>query len=590
MDFKKIFLDLNHLLDRKIKLSIFLLILLLFLVSIFELLSLATIPAYISYIISGELSYLNFTEVNFFKFENNNLNLFYISLVVILFSIKALFLFFANYYEVNVIKNIKIKICSLLMQTYIIKEYMFFVDNNSSILSRNLINETNNSVSLIQSLITIFKELMLLIVIFFLVFFYNPLLSSLILIILIIGSIIFYLFTFKILKKNSQKRLESAGKVFKIINQSMGFIKDIKIFQKENFFFTHYQKNLQMLESKLAIHELLARIPKIFFELLGVTLIMAILFFSTTGNQSKTELISILPFLALVSACIIKLLPSFKSISGSLTHIVAYSNSLFLLTSQIQKSFKLNEKILPQITDVSSPNILELDKINFHYQNDSKTLINIDLNLKSKSIIGLIGRSGSGKSTLINIILGLFMPSSGTIKFKSNKNRNTFDNKTISYVPQDILILDDTLKKNIAFGIEDEKIDEARIVEVIEKSGLLNFYQKNQSSLDISLGESGVKISGGEKQRIGIARALYFNPEILILDESTSSLDNYTESLILNEISRIKGSISIIIISHKLSTLKICDDVYYLKNGKIHDVDNLKNLEKKYPELNIEKN
>jgi ABC-type multidrug transport system fused ATPase/permease subunit len=317
---------------------------------------------------------------------------------------------------------------------------------------------------------------------------------------------------------------------------------------------------------------------------------MVILFFSITGNESKIELTSTLPFLALVSACIIKLLPSFKSISGSLTHIVAYTNSLFLLTSQIQKTFKINEKTLPQIKDVNSPNILELDKINFHYQNDSKTLIDIDLNLKSKSIIGLIGRSGSGKSTLINIILGLFAPSSGTIKFNLNKNHNTYDNKKIAYVPQDILILDDTLKKNIAFGIEDEKIDEARIVEVIEKSGLLNFYQKNQSSLDISLGESGVKISGGEKQRIGIARALYFNTEILILDESTSSLDNYTESLILNEISRFKGRISIIIISHKLSTLKICEDVYYLKNGKIQDVDNLKSLEKKYPELNIKKN
>ena len=264
MYLKKIFNKLNLLFDKKIKISIFFLILLLLLVSIFELLSLATIPAYISYIISGELNYLNFVDKDIFSFQKKKFNIFFIFLIIFIFFIKALFLFFANYYEVNVLRNIKIKVCSSLMQNYLKKDYVFFVDNNSSVLSRNLINETNNSVSLIQSIITIFKEAMLLLIIFFLVFIYEPFLSLLILISLIFGSILFYLFSFKILKRNSEKRLEASGKVFKIINQSIGFIKDIKIFNKEKFFFENYSKNLNVMESKLAIHELLARIPKIF--------------------------------------------------------------------------------------------------------------------------------------------------------------------------------------------------------------------------------------------------------------------------------------------------------------------------------------
>ena len=317
---------------------------------------------------------------------------------------------------------------------------------------------------------------------------------------------------------------------------------------------------------------------------------MIILFFSTSGDQSRFELINILPFLGLVSASIIKLLPSFKSISGSLTHIVAYTNSFFLITEQIQKVVKENKNFLPKKMEENSQNILELEDINFSYKKNIKTLTNINFNLKSQSIIGLIGRSGSGKSTLINIILGLFYPTSGSIKLNLDKKKEKFDNKKIAYVPQDILILDDTLKRNIAFGIDENEIDEKRVLEVIEKSGLINFYNKKKLALNVSLGELGVKISGGEKQRIGIARALYFKPEILILDESTSSLDNQTENKILNEITRLKGNISIIMISHKLNSLKICDNVYYLENGKIKDMDILNNLEEKYPELHGVKN
>ena len=275
----------------------------------------------------------------------------------------------------------------------------------------------------------------------------------------------------------------------------MGFIKDIKIFNKEKFFFENYSKNLNVMESKLAIHELLARIPKIFFELFRCFFNNDNIIFSTSSDQSRSDLINILPFLGLVSASIIKLLPSFKAISGSLTHIVAYTNSFFLVTDQIQSVFKEDKNIFIKKIENNSQNILELQNINFNYKKNIITLSDINLNLKSKNIIGLIGRSGSGKSTLINIILGLFFPKSGLIKLSLDKTKDTFDNKKIAYVPQDILILDDTLKRNIAFGINENEIDEKRVHKVIEKSGLLNFYNKNNLSLNVSLGELGVKIS-----------------------------------------------------------------------------------------------
>ncbi len=233
---------------------------------------------------------------------------------------------------------------------------------------------------------------------------------------------------------------------------------------------------------------------------------------------------------------------------------------------------------------------LELTNISFKYSDRAKPLDNISMKIKKNSITGIIGRSGAGKTTLINIILGLFNQEKGEIKINTVKKNEFFDNKIIAYVPQDILILDDKLKNNIAFGIDENQIDEKRVFEVIELAGLINFYNKNNNDLNISLGEQGVKISGGEKQRIGIARALYFKPEILILDESTSFLDNTTEDAILNEILKFKQKVSIIMISHRLSTLKICDEIYYIEKGVFKDNDTLENLKMKYPEIETKKN
>ena len=591
MNFYKIFKNFKYLFDYKVKKSIFLLTILLLIVSIFELLSLATIPAYISFMISGELNYLNLSYNNVNILSTNNFGTIIVILIIFIFLIKAIFLFYVDYFELNLTKKIKVNICNSLMNIYLKNKYKFFVDNNSSILSRNLIYETNNSVNFIQCIISIFKELALLSVIFILVFIYKPLLSILILFSLTLGALIFYFFTFKILKQNSIHRIKAAGQVIKLINQSLGFIKDIKIFHKEKFFLNNYSKYINIFESKLMVHALLARLPKIFFELFGVVLIIGILFFITTKDQSRDAFIELLPFLGLISAAIIKLLPSFKAISGSLTHIVAYNNSFFLITEEIKKDYKEFTENKPKIFNMNSESkyALELNNISFKYSDRAKPLDNISMKVKKNSIVGIIGRSGAGKTTLINIILGLFNQEKGEIKINTVREKEFFDNKIVAYVPQDILILDDKLKNNIAFGIDENQIDEKRVLEVIELAGLSNFYNKNKCDLNISLGELGIKISGGEKQRIGIARALYFKPEILILDESTSFLDNKTEDSILNEILKFKEKVSIIMISHRLSTLKICDEIYYIEKGIFKDNDTLENLKIKYPEIESKK-
>jgi len=223
--------------------------------------------------------------------------------------------------------------------------------------------------------------------------------------------------------------------------------------------------------------------------------------------------------------------------------------------------------------------------MNFKYNKDQDLILkNISIDIKKNEIIGLMGKSGSGKTTLINLILGLLKKQSGEYYLKKKA--------IISYVPQDIYILDSSLKENIAFGIEKNLINEQKISECIERSQLKELINNKNLGEDTTTGEKGSKFSGGERQRVGIARALYNNSSLLIFDEATNALDTQTENEIIKTLLGLKNKLSIIIVSHHLSSLKICDKIYYLNEGKIKDEGNLSELLIRYPHLkeNNEKN
>jgi len=205
------------------------------------------------------------------------------------------------------------------------------------------------------------------------------------------------------------------------------------------------------------------------------------------------------------------------------------------------------------------------------------------LSVNKGEMIGVIGKSGSGKTTLVNIILGLLHPKNGAIYI--NGLSQSKEKTSISYVPQDIFLLDDTLRRNIAFGEEEEEINNDKVIKCIDETKLTKLINKSDKGINMIVGERGTKLSGGERQRLGIARALYKDPVILVLDEATSSLDYETENEIVNSIVNIKGKQTIIIVAHRLSTVQICDRVLLMENGKIKDVGDLSKLLKKYPDI-----
>jgi len=247
-----------------------------------------------------------------------------------------------------------------------------------------------------------------------------------------------------------------------------------------------------------------------------------------------------------------------------------------------------NGSQLTEAKNINDKNIVKANNLEFSYigtkQNKSYSIKNISLDIDKGSMVGIFGKSGSGKSTLINILLRLLDPEKGEVIYNFS-TKDSYKDSKISFVPQDIYLLDDTIKNNVAFGIDEKLIDEERVIQCLKDTAMWDYVRKNPKGLNLLVGEKGIRLSGGEKQRLGLARALCTKPEILILDEATNALDYKTENEVFKSIKKLRKKITIIIISHKISLLDECDNIFYLENGMIKDVGDLNKLLRKYPDI-----
>ena len=553
--------------------------------AILEMLSLGTIPIFITLLLDAESSFslmnINLSLLVRDIFGNKILILFPI-FIILLFIIKNILMFLIILLETSVLRNLKIFFIKSLFNIYLTKPYEFYLRKNSSEIVRNIFNETQYATSLVKNLIKFFREFTIAIVITILILVYDPIISFSVISIFILFFLgINFLFNNYILNIG-KLRLKFLDLVFKGINTLSGAIKDIKIYQKEKYFRKKFSDNVDSYEEVIYKQSLIERLPRIIYEILTVATVFATIaiFIYIGGDQSK-----LIPLLALFAVSLIRMLPAFTSMSSALYYIKYIKISFEHITNQIienKDKLKTKDTIFRSFYKLKDK-IISINNLDFNYQTNSniKSITNINFEIKKGDFIGIIGKSGSGKSTLINLILGLLKQNNGKVDFNSDY-QNLKD--LISYVPQDIYLLDDTIKRNIAFGEEDNEIDDKKVEEVIISSGLSELIKKNKKGLELILGERGIRLSGGEKQRVGIARALYRKPKILILDEATSSLDTSTEKDIINSINYLKNKLTIIIVTHRLNTIKNCEKVFLIKDGKIIDSGNLSYLTDKYSE------
>jgi ABC-type multidrug transport system fused ATPase/permease subunit len=568
--------------------------------SLLEILSIFLIVPFISII--G--SYSNFDD-NFFikkiyyfiKSHKKEDIIFYISLFMLLF-------YFISTLTNILTINISIKYGRLvsseltirLFNYYLSKDIIFHSQNSNSDLLKKLSQEVDRVTSgIIDPFILLNARLILILLMLGVAFYFYSLLTFLIISIIFIG----YLMTYFILQKRisfwGKKVSDQSTIMFKIVLESLASLKYIVILKKK-FFFTEKYKNSKIQHSLSGGRNvILSLIPKYFMEFIifFIIIVLTIITLKIHDDNLYNSLIT-LSFFGVLG---FKLLPSVQSaffyITTIQSHLSAYQSiHLDLQNSddQLDINYNFNKNLLSLKKIVFEKEIFIKDVSILYPEKKKLAIDNVTIRIPAKKLVAFVGKTGSGKTTLVNYIMGFLNEKQGEMfidnKIISKENIAQWQSN-ISFVPQDIFLLDGSIIENIAFGVEKEFIDNSKINKIVDFVQLKEFTKNLQYGLDTSVGSNGVKLSGGQKQRIAIARALYSDPELLILDEATNALDGITEENIMNCIFSFSGQKTVIIIAHRISTIRKCDIIYFFENGRIVDQGNFDDLIKKNKKFSL---
>lgn len=483
------------------------------------------------------------------------------------FILKSLFMVYMNWKQARFTCGLQAYISQELFTAYMRKPYVFHLKNNSSYLIRNVITEVSLLGTVINSTLVLISEGLIILGITLLLLYVETLGTIIVISILIISSILFNLATKKTLISWGESRQFHEGSRVKHIQQGIGGAKDAKLLGREEYFLKNYKlhnyASAQVGERIFTVGAL----PRLWLELLAVVSLVMVVFILLKQNIPIEQ---IMPLLGMFAGAAFKVLPSANRILNALQQIRYNSAVIQLLSKELEGKYDENELLCNR--EIKFESEFSFKNVVFTYpDNLTPALNNINLSIKPGEMVGFVGTTGSGKSTLIDLFLGLLQPDKGLVEVDgisiySNIRRWQ---KKIGYVPQTIFLTDDSLRRNIAFGLSDDVINDDSLQFAIKAAQLEHFISELPEGLETIIGERGVRLSGGQKQRIGIARALYNKPEILVLDEATSALDVETEKKLMSEIDELKKNKTIIIIAHRLTTIEKCDVVFRVEKGRL---------------------
>ncbi len=555
------------------------------LMGLFEVVGIASIAPFMAIVSSPELAQENENLAllyNFFNAKSHSEFVIILGIgVIIAISISNTFQALMVWVMTNFTRNNIHRLSVRLLRQYLSQPYSFFLNRNTSEMGKNILSEVSRGVGeVLRPLLNLAARLVISISIFILLFAIEPLTALISL--LVFGGIYGALFLSIKNRLNiiGIKTTDSATERYKIAAESLTGIKEIKLRGSENIFVELFSKHSQAHHRYYAIRSLLETIPRYFIEVLAFGGIVLIILSLLATGKTGSEVITLISVYAMAGY---RLLPALQSVYGDLTKLKFNLPIIDVLASDLRND-KQNEHFVDNKTELIFKNKINLEKIHFSYDNGRSVLSEINLSIECNTTVGLVGQTGSGKTTLVDIILGLLDPKKGSIKVDSIKiNRDNLKSwqRKLGYVPQSIFLLDDTIKRNIAFSASGNHIDDKRIIEVAKMADLDEYIATLSEGYNTKVGERGIRLSGGQIQRVGIARALYNNPEVLILDEATSSLDGVTENIVMDAIHNLSNKKTIIMIAHRLTTIKECDVIFFLDKGKIVDSGSFSELIKR---------
>ncbi len=489
-------------------------------------------------------------------------------LLFVVYLFKSVYLGLLAWAQNRFISNLEARLSLHLFTIYLRQPYAFHLQQNSAILIRNVTTEvgvfTNNVVTPTLQLIT---ESLVIAALCIMVMLIEPVGSIIIISIFSLTSLGFMKLTKKRTTRWGEIRQQHDGMRLLHLQQGLGGAKDVKLLGRDSEFINQYKIHTNARASVIQLNGTVQQLPRLLMEVLTIAA-FALLVVTTLAQGGAIG--DIIPKMGLFAVAAFRLIPSINRILAASQALKYCSPVIDILQKELE--LPKEETNRPERASKSFKNQLILQNISYTYPAaPSPALKNISLTIKQGTSVGFIGKSGSGKSTLVDILLGLLTPDSGSIEADGvdiQENMRGWQNQ-IGYVSQSIYLTDDTLRKNIAFGLPTEEINEESVKKAISAAYLTEFIEQLPEGLNTIVGERGVRLSGGQRQRIGIARALYHNPSILVLDEATSALDISTEKEVMEAVNALQGSKTIIIVAHRLSTIEKCDTVYNLANGEI---------------------
>lgn len=466
-----------------------------------------------------------------------------------------------------------------MLSSYLKHPYQFFLDTNSGEIMRGIHNDVAGAYQTLVNFFTLIAECLTVIVLGIFLFMSDALMTVAAMTLAFMCLLLTILGFKNRMKKAGQRAREAASLKYQYGYQSVNGIKEIMVLDRKNNFVEQYRDAASLEQKALVINDVINACPDRILEGVCIGGIIGIVCIRIAGG---IELNSFIPVLGMFAMAAFKILPCISKISIRINAIVyaqgylqgAYQN----LKEANEYEEELKKYVLPEtgnsvenVEEIRFSSELKIDHVAWKYTNTRENVLdNIELTVKKGESIALIGASGAGKTTLADIIMGLLKPQAGTI-FMDGVDIFTIPHqwaKIIGYVPQSVFLIDDTVRRNVAFGLKEKQINDDKVWEALRQAQLKEFVEALPYGLNTIVGERGVKFSGGQRQRIAIARALYENPDILVLDEATSALDNDTETAVMESIDALQGCKTLIIVAHRLSTVRNCDKIYEVRDGK----------------------
>jgi len=492
--------------------------------------------------------------------------------LILVFVVKNSFLYFQQKVTLAFVYTNQFRTSERMMKNYLRRGYEFYLNADTAVVQRSITSDVNNMYALILALLTLMSDVIVFAFMVVFCFHQDPIMT-----ILVAGVMLLLLVLIKkvlkpILHKAGEDNQNYYSGLFKWISQTVQGIKEVKISCKEQYFVAEYVKCGKGYVDAVQKYSLYNQVPKLLIETICVMCMMGYMICMVLLGVPTEEMVTTL---TAFGAAALVMLPCVNRVNNQVNNIAYFEPFFMGVSDNLQDEINGDKVDMSYATDSDEKlpieHQIELQDIVYAYPNTEKLIFDkANLTIPVGASVGIVGTTGAGKSTVVDILLGLLEVKSGKILADGkdvNENYRAWL-KNVGYIPQMIFMLDDTIRKNVAFGVSENEIDEKRLWEVLREAQLDEFIKTLPEGLDTGIGERGIRLSGGQRQRIGIARALYNNPEVLILDEATSALDNDTEAAIMDSINHLRGKKTLVIIAHRLQTIEKCDIVYRVENGK----------------------